>query len=462
MSGCRHQTHLAPIVVSSAERPMKKSILSPSRVVDLWEHASFLYHNLEWQGAADAFAALEHEASDPAEKCAFAINKGLIEARLGDFDFAITSFATAILHDDDDPVACFLLGLVYAETGDLSKGEAYFERALENLERPHSHLNTVAFGVTEAAVRENIERLRNAQAARGNASICVSNILHTIPANIIFEAPSRTASRPSIHENPTTEDDLICGTPERRSGFEEEGGAQPTKRLTGHWLQPTTPMLKPGPSKAEAPFEMLVTDFHGSDGENTGYSGPITDNKTQKKLEPRDAQIRNASTQELARFLRHAGPSGATNVTLDRKYMQLLLQNHTNVLQAPSRSSMASATTQHSNALAGYHDDIGSLLDLYHTAQRSIRPVPRQGTSKRQDNPAPTGYPQMGGNGATGFVETTIDESQAAPSKNPVTRKPLPGLTDRGVDEGTYSSMSIPTCRLIATRLTSKGVLKLD
>lgn len=442
---------------------IERQRLSPSKVVDLWEHASFLYHNLEWQGAADAFAALEHDASVPAEKCAFAINKGLIEARLGDFDFAITSFAAALLHDDDDPVACFLLGLVYAETGDLSKAEAYFERTLENLERPHGHLTTVAFGVTEVAVRENVERLRNAQAARGNASTCVSNILHTIPANIIFEAPSRTASRSSTHENATTEDDLICDTPDRRSGFEKEGGAQATKRLTGHLLQPTTPMLKPGPSEADALFEMLATDFRGSDGENTGYSGPITENKTQKKLEPRDAQIRNASTQELARFLRHAGPGEDTNVTVDRKYLQRLLHNHTNALREPNRSSVASATTLYSKATTGYHDDIGSLLDLYHTGHTSISPVSREDhSSMRKDNLSPTKHHQMGDSGVTEPVKTTTSERQTTLSKEPVTRKPLPGLTARGEDEGTYGLMGIPKCRLIATRLTSKGVPKLD
>lgn len=370
------------------KRTTERQRLSLSRVVDLWKHASFLYHNLEWQGAANAFAALEHQASDPREKCAFAINKGLIESRLGDFDFAITSFATALLHDNNNHFACFLLGLVYAETGDSSNGEAYFERALGILERPHGHLSTVAFGITETAVRENFERLRNVHASGGDAFICMSNSLHTIPANIIFEAPSRIASRSSIYESLVTEHDLISETPERRGWFEEEGNDALTKRhLTGHLLQPTIPRPKTRPSKADPPAEMLFTDLHGSDGAKNGHSSLIAEHKALKKLEPRDAQIRNVSTQELARFLRHAGPGGDTNVTVDRKYLQRLLQNHTNALQAPSRSSVASATTLHSNAPVGYHDDIGSLLDLYHTVQTSICPVPRQvHTSERPNN----------------------------------------------------------------------------
>jgi tetratricopeptide (TPR) repeat protein len=84
--------------------------LSDSGLFDLWEHACLLYHNFEWQSAADTFAYLAKVSSDPIDQRIFVLNRGLIEARLGDFDLASVSFEKALLLDGDDPVAHFLLG----------------------------------------------------------------------------------------------------------------------------------------------------------------------------------------------------------------------------------------------------------------------------------------------------------------------------------------------------------------
>jgi hypothetical protein len=83
---------------------------------------------------------------------------------------------------------------------------------------------------------------------------------------------------------------------------------------------------------------------------------------------PRDAQIRDGSTKELARFLRHAGPSGVAEITVNRLYLQRLMQGYNNLPAGPR----AYGQTHNSFDTAGLmtplerpHDGLESPLDLY-------------------------------------------------------------------------------------------------
>jgi hypothetical protein len=93
---------------------------------------------------------------------------------------------------------------------------------------------------------------------------------------------------------------------------------------------------------------------------------------------PREAQVRDGSMRELTQFLRHAGPSGSANVTVERSYMQRLLQGNTGgqqALDSLGRASTTSSATPPSTLRSRQGDDFDSLLELYCAARARRRSI---------------------------------------------------------------------------------------
>jgi hypothetical protein len=329
--------------------------LSPSGLSDLWEHACLLYHNFEWQSAADTFSQLARLSQDPIDQKTFALNRGLIEARLGDYDLAAVSFEKALLLDADDPVAHFLLGVVSVELEDHYAGYAHLKRTLERLPAEVLDCRTrgLDFGLVRSAVEEDAERVRatlkTGKDQAGKAKV-TPIFLHNIPAEFIFEAPPRPGS---ISQEERTSVDRHASSTNPRSDA----------RLTRDpkTPAPTTPdTISTAPTAAAKPTEIGFVPQLPS-------TSPLQ-SLPRKRLSPRDAQIREGSTKELARFLRHAGPSGAANITVDRLYLQRLMQGYNGF---PTASQVYSQTHDSSDAVGlatssvQPHDDTESLLDLY-------------------------------------------------------------------------------------------------
>jgi tetratricopeptide (TPR) repeat protein len=346
--------------------------LSPSGLSDLWEHACLLYHNFEWQSAADTFSQLSKLSQDPIDQKTFALNRGLIEARLGDFDLAAVSFEKALLLDADDPVAHFLLGVVSVELENHYTGYARLKSTLERL--PAEVLDCRArgldFGLARSAVEADIERVRatlkTGKDQAGKAKV-TPIFLHNIPAELIFEAPPRPGS--ISHEERASVDRHESSTDSRSDARLTRDPKTPA---------PITPdsrsysAINTAPTAAAKPTEI---DFDPQ----LPNTSPLR-SLPRKKLSPRDAQIREGSTKELARFLRHAGPSGAANITVDRLYLQRLMQGYNGF---PTASQVYNQTHDSSDAVAlatsftNPHEDIESLLDLHigSRPERGISPV---------------------------------------------------------------------------------------
>jgi hypothetical protein len=364
--------------------------LSNSGLFDLWEHACLLYHNFEWQSAADTFSQLARLSPDPIDQKTFALNRGLIEARLGDFELASMSFEKALLLDEDDPVTHFLLGVVRVEVEDHHTGYAHLKRALEGLHAEVLDCRTrgLHFGLARSAVEEDAGGVRvilkagKDQAGKAKVTpIC----LHSIPAELIFEAPPRPGS--TLREETTTVN-------RHTSSADSMSDARLTREPKTP--APITPDWKPYSAIITAPtagVETIDVDIDRQIPSNSPL-WPLP----RKRLLPRDAQIREGSTKELARFLRHAGPSGAANITVDRLYLQRLMQGYNGF---PTASQLFDQNHASSDAVGlatssiPPHDDIESLLDLY------IGYRPERGSSPD-------------------------DGSQASAPKS-VPRKPLPG-----------------------------------
>jgi len=346
--------------------------LSKPGLLDLWEHACLMYHNFEWQSAADTFSYLAKLSPDPADQRTFALNRGLIEARLGDFDLASVSFEKALSLDVDDPIAHFLLGVVSVVLEDHPTGYAHLKLTLERLPVEVLDYRTrgLDFGLARSDVEADAEQVRailKAGKYHSGKTKVTPLCLHNIPAELIFEAPPRPGSTsleerlPSVvHVLPTAsrgdikfnhdlnvsafhrKSNSVISTP---SGTHSANDVE-TKEICSNRQLPGTLSLRPVP---------------------------------RKRLSPRDPQVREGSTKELARFLRHAGPSGVANITVDRLYLQRLMHGYNSLPVAPQvydRNRGSSDTVGLATSSALPHDDVESLLDLYigYRPERDLSP----------------------------------------------------------------------------------------
>ena len=332
------------------ERPQRP----PYETVDLWEHACLLYQSYEWQSAADACSELEQHAVDLEDKCVFALNKGLIEARLGDFDIASASFTTALEYDQGNPVAHFLLGLTHAESQNYAKAQTHFEHCLDGLStavRDHrTHVGSLS--LSAIMIQENIDHMRSrliATAAGHGRTSHLRTRLHILPAEVLFEPPSR-----SIH---TSQRDST-------SSREQIPNAKIYEYSDERLQDPVSRPMQPSHVAGHNVNSMHLVEDDEKNLTIAPTTGTGDDVRRHKRLAPRDPRARNSSIQELARFLRHAGPSGDANVTVDRKYMQSLLQGNTH------DRKLSRAPFLHQE------DEFESLLGLYTGSPTTRRSMP--------------------------------------------------------------------------------------
>jgi hypothetical protein len=339
--------------LTSVPHTMKKDQEHPQHsstgTVDLWEHACLLYHSYEWQSAADAFSDLEEHTSDPGDNCIFALNKGLIEARLGDFGLALTSFTKALGYDEANPVSHFLLGLLHVETRNYAKAKIRFETCLYCLttsERDHrTHLGSFDLGAL--TVQENIDHMQSrliATAAGHGRTSHLRTRLHIVPADVLFEPPSRSAR-----------------TSQRDSRFSmgqvlDFKGYEPSDE---HIQDPVSPATQPLYAVGHDAKSLHLVEDIEKNLTIEPASNTVNGSRRNKRLAPRDPRVRDDDTQELARFLRHARPSGDADVTVDRKYMQRLLQGN------PHDRTPSHSHSQLSTPLVHQKDEFESLLGLY-------------------------------------------------------------------------------------------------
>jgi hypothetical protein len=354
-------------MVESLER--KK--LSTSRLLDLWEHACLLYHNFEWQSAADTFSQLAKLSPDLIDQRTFALNRGLIEARLGDFDLASVSFEKALLLDNNDPIAHFLLGVVSVELEDHYMGYAHLKGTLEGLPADVLDCRTrgLDFGLARSALEADIERVRATLEAGKNQAVKATVTplcLHNIPAELIFEAPPRPGS--ISQEERASSGGHVSSTAPTDSTKLDHDLNNPAIHRKSH---------PAGSTHSTAGGETIEIGFN-----RQLPTASLPRSLPRKRLSPRDAQIRDGSTKELARFLRHAGPSGVENITVDRLYLQRLMQGYNGF---PTASQVYDQTHSSSDAVGLAtastlpHDDIESLLDLYIGYELERGPSPDDG-----------------------------------------------------------------------------------
>lgn len=219
--------------------------------------------------------------------------------------------------------------------------------------------------------------------------------LNILPAEALFEPPSR-----STH------------TPQRNTTYSTDQG------LSSRDSQYSNERLRGPISRATQPFHVAghgVQSLHlVEDAEKNLTIAPpsdiINDVKRHRRLAPRDPRVQDGSMQELAQFLRYAGPSGDANVTVDRKYMRRLLQgNRHDRTLSQSRSQKSES-----------RDDFDSLLGLY-TGASSMgrRSIPETNDSSVSDAPTIRQGGSLGRTTTDGDETPLIDRERPLGSRRP-------------------------------------------
>ncbi|KAK3055648.1 hypothetical protein LTR09_003569 [Extremus antarcticus] len=172
----------------------EKSKLLPHHL-DLWEHAALLYHGYEWQAAADTFCALAQRLEIGELQMMCLLNAAMIHARLGDLLVANRILAVAPTVPRTMAFTTFLVGLISYELGNLTKAEGCFELCFDELgngDVAHNDLG-MDFVLDREIVHANLRAVREAQYRAKNFGSAVAP-MHGVPAELIFEAPSRNTT----------------------------------------------------------------------------------------------------------------------------------------------------------------------------------------------------------------------------------------------------------------------------
>nr|POF17331.1 hypothetical protein CFP56_65198 [Quercus suber] len=159
--------------------------------IDLWEHASTLYHSYEWQDAAHLFHRLAELLGPSRESMLCLLNVSLIRARMGDFVQAVCSLHAAARIDPHVPLTVFILGLLEWEIGNTGNAEACFYQCLDMLGADciDYHPLNMRYILKPYNVMHNLRAVRFERSQARETQVPTN--MSAISARLLFEAPSR-------------------------------------------------------------------------------------------------------------------------------------------------------------------------------------------------------------------------------------------------------------------------------
>lgn len=324
---------------------------SSSQQADLWEHASLLYHNLDWQSAADVFNHLSISAVEDESRAKCILNEGLIFARLGDLNVAKKLFERAAALDPAEVLPCFLIGLIEAESNHLTEALTQFEFCWETLQRglADHYSPRLRFELTADMCRRNAEKTWAKLKAQHEGKTQPPLLLESLPADMLFEAPTRRAE----------------GDPQRSSASRKtletmQASARSTSSKVWSYLRSL--------DQANTPRTSTSTSEDVVHAQTSEPQLPVLEPLPKPKLMliPREPQVRDESLRELASFIRYAGPGGSKEVTIDRDYMlRLLDKDQAGVpdVSLSGRSLEAPPIVDNPTTRANVNSEIDSVLE---------------------------------------------------------------------------------------------------
>lgn len=153
--------------------------------IDLWEHATLLYHNYEWQAAAHQFVEIARRLEDAKLRSFCFLNTVMILARLGDYETASSYVKLATQEKVTTSITAFLAGAVTCELNDRSFAAHCFEYCWQDLSAGKAmDFSEVGlnFILNPAMALHNMGQAKSSEQPAS---------MYHIPAELIFEAPKR-------------------------------------------------------------------------------------------------------------------------------------------------------------------------------------------------------------------------------------------------------------------------------
>ncbi|KAF2161708.1 hypothetical protein M409DRAFT_27765 [Zasmidium cellare ATCC 36951] len=296
-----------------------------SEQLDLWEHATVLYHGFDWQTSAETFLYLSRTISRNLESTLCLLNSAMVFARLGDYATASQILDEAEPNERTLAFTMFLMGHVEFELGNFEKAHDSLKVALHSLNGSSQRLYDL--GLEYVLRAPHIQQSLRVFESK-NELVGMLGSLGALPADAVFEAPPRdgaptvAASRPSTvnsrnsmdsGEMPTLTDDGSAselGSPIEsvRSLEYASDGMQWHGLPDDSDVQVTPPTRTTSKAKGKEPATLL--DHSTADNTTEARSSPFAKvlpglPKTHRSTyEPREARVQGDSVRGLADFIR--------------------------------------------------------------------------------------------------------------------------------------------------------------
>lgn len=222
--------------------------LTYSETIDLWSHATLLYHNLEWEQSLSTHRRILRQCGTDLRKGFLWFNIGAIRAILGEYYLAAEAFAKAIKYEPDFAVGWYCLGISLFELDVFRSAKKAFDKCLHSFaveERIDYHKQGLDFVLEKTRVEWNCRQAlleKSYKKAGKPLSLDRHSGLNTMPAGILFEPPSFES------DNELGTDHVAVSTPEPSS---ELG---PTSSSSGRLRKHLQSLLRNKP-KQSAKFE---------------------------------------------------------------------------------------------------------------------------------------------------------------------------------------------------------------
>lgn len=332
-----------------------------SEQLDLWEHATVLYHGFDWHSSAETFLFLSRTINRNLESTLCLLNAAMVFARLGEYATAAQILDEAEPDERTLAFTMFLMGHVEFEIGNFDKAQDCLKVALHSLNGSSQRLYDLGleYVLRASHIQQN---LRIFESKRDLVGMLGS--LGALPADGVFEAPPRRSgvaapqpisatvnSRNSIDSDelpPLTDDSSSSelGSPIESvtsSKYDSDGMRwhdlpdDPEVHTTAPTMmsskakgkQPVT-ILEPSAANRDtahlsARFSNVLPAFRKArrptweprearvQGDSVGgLADFIRDLPSQKPgLKPKEAKVQEETTASLADFLRTSGPGQA-------------------------------------------------------------------------------------------------------------------------------------------------------
>lgn len=319
--------HPARLALAKSNDTTTQATNLTNEQLDVWEHATVLYHGFDWQTAAETFLFLSRTINRNLESTLCLLNAALVFSRCGEY---LT--ASKILHEAEPnhqtlALTMFLMGHVEFELGKFREAEDSLKFALHSLNGSNQRFDHLGleFVLRASHIQQSLRTFDTK-----NDLVGMLGTLGALPADGVFEAPSRNQAtvasnqRPSMHSRSSTDSGMLPTLTDRSS---PSAPASPIESVISleygsdgmrwrglpedpdvHVSTPTRPssiykamqtptvfermlgeQARPATTKAFSPFSKVLPAFR-----RTRQSG----------LEPREARVRGDSVRGLANFIR--------------------------------------------------------------------------------------------------------------------------------------------------------------